>query len=71
MPDITRQGIVKRAVLTASEIAEIEQLIALCNTHDGLQMRIGSSMLRERTGEVENNFLFYEDGHLARLSVER
>src|SRR5579864_1975744 len=64
MPDTTKQGIVKRAALTSSEIAEIEQLMATCNTHDGLHLRIGLDMLRERAGDVANDFLYYEDGKL-------
>jgi ribosomal protein S18 acetylase RimI-like enzyme len=64
MPDNTIQGIITCATLTAPEIAEIEQLIAICNTHDNLQMRLGSGMLREQMGEAESNFLYYEEGKL-------
>ncbi|HEV2580281.1 MAG TPA: GNAT family N-acetyltransferase [Ktedonobacteraceae bacterium] len=60
MPDI-----VTRATLTTAEIASIEQLIAICNRHDNLQMRIGPGMLREQMGEAKSNFLYYEDGKLA------
>lgn len=58
------QGLIKRATLRPSEIVEIEQLIATCNSHDGLHMRIGSAMLRERPGDRVNDFLYYEDERL-------
>jgi ribosomal protein S18 acetylase RimI-like enzyme len=64
MPDTSRQGLRKRATLTAPEIAEIEQLIATCNARDGLHMRIGLEMLRTRPGDTINDFLYYEDGQL-------
>jgi ribosomal protein S18 acetylase RimI-like enzyme len=65
MPETTRQGLIKRATLTAAEIAAIEQLVATCNTHDGLRLRIGLDMLRDRPGNMVNDFLYYEDGQLA------
>jgi N-acetylglutamate synthase-like GNAT family acetyltransferase len=64
MPDITRQGIVKRATLTQAEIADIKHLIAFCNAYEGSQMRIGYDMLHKREGDAENDFLYYEDGQL-------
>lgn len=64
MPETTRQGLRKRASLTAPEIAEIEQLITTCNARDGLHMRIGLEMLRTRPGDMVNDFLYYEDGQL-------
>ncbi len=64
MPDTSRQGLRKRATLTAPEVAEIEQLIATCNAYDGLHMRIGLEMLRTRPEDTINDFLYYEDGQL-------
>ena len=64
MPDTTRQVLVKKYTLTETEIAEISYLIDICNTHDGLRMRIGLEMLRERRGGEVNDFLYYVDGQL-------
>ena len=64
MSDTIRQGLRKRSTLTAPEIAEIEQLIAICNALDGLHMRIDLEMLRTRPGDMINDFLYYEGGQL-------
>ena len=45
-------------------ITEISHLIDICNTHDGLRMRIGLEMLRERSEGEINDFLYYVDGQL-------
>lgn len=58
------QDIAKKTSLTPSEISAIEQLIVICNTHDKLHMRIEPTMLRERPGNMANDFLYYEDGQL-------
>src|SRR5947199_8241483 len=64
MPDTTRQVLVKKYTLTEAEITEISHLIDICNTHDGLRMRIGLEMLRERSEGEINDFLYYVDGQL-------
>ncbi len=58
-------GLVAKQTLTPAEIAAISRLIDACNTHDGLRMRIGLEMLRERCGDETNDFLYYADGQLA------
>lgn len=60
----TDQGLVKKGVLTEAVIAEIAQLVALCNDHDGLRMRIPLEALRERSGYEIDDFLYYEQGEL-------
>lgn len=64
MSDATNRVLVKKYTLTEAEIAEIKQLIDICNAHDGLRMRIGLEMLRERPGGEINDFLYYVDGQL-------
>ncbi|HKV59989.1 MAG TPA: GNAT family N-acetyltransferase [Ktedonobacteraceae bacterium] len=64
MSSDTKHGLVTKRTLTPGEIAEIEQLINICNAHDGLRMRIGLDMLRERRGDETNDFLYYADGQL-------
>jgi ribosomal protein S18 acetylase RimI-like enzyme len=59
-----KQGLVTKSTLTLNELAAISRLIDVCNTHDGLRMRIGMEMLRERSGDESNDFLYYVDGQL-------
>ncbi len=65
MSSDNKHGLVAKQTLTPGEIAEISRLIDVCNTHDGLRMRIGVEMLRERRGDETNDFLYYADGQLA------
>ena len=58
------QGLVKKGVLTEAEIAEIAQLVKLCNKHDSLHMRIPLEALRGRSGYDIDDFLYYEQGEL-------
>ena len=60
----TRHGLVAKSTLTPDDLAAISRLIDVCNQHDGLRMRIGMEMLRERRGDEINDFLYYEDGQL-------
>lgn len=62
--DVIEQGFVKKATLTQNEIAAILDLIAACNAHDGLRLRIPMDMLQQRAGPEINDFLYYEDGKL-------
>jgi ribosomal protein S18 acetylase RimI-like enzyme len=64
MSQMQRQGLVKKALLTDIELAEIKQLTDLCNTYENLCMRLSFSMLRERSGRVNNDFLYYEQNML-------
>ncbi|MGH2493922.1 MAG: GNAT family N-acetyltransferase [Ktedonobacteraceae bacterium] len=64
MQPINKHGLVTKQTLTPDEIAEISRLIDICNVHDGLRMRIGLDMLRERHGDETNDFLYYADGQL-------
>ncbi len=64
MPDTQKQGLVKNQTLTGAEIAEIEQLIDICNSYEGLHIRLGLDMLGKRAGNETNDFLYCEDGML-------
>ncbi|HEY6542550.1 MAG TPA: GNAT family N-acetyltransferase, partial [Ktedonobacteraceae bacterium] len=64
MSNESKQGLVTKSTLTPDEIAAISRLIDICDQHDGLRMRIGMEMLRERSGEESNDFLYYADGQL-------
>ena len=63
MVDNQRQGLVKKQTLTEAEVAEIEQLATLCNSHEDLYLNFG--WLRGRTAEGEvNDFLYYANDAL-------
>lgn len=64
MSNDNKQGLVTKQILNPGEIAEISRLIEICNEHDGLRMRIGLEMLRDRPGDEANDFLYYVDGQL-------
>lgn len=64
MSDITQYDIVRKLLLTAADIAAITDLIAVCNAHDSLRMRIKPVNLRKRPEGAVNDFLYYEDGRL-------
>jgi len=64
MPGIHTQGLVKKQTLTEAEETAIEQLINACNNYEGLHMRLDVGVLRKRSGDEINDFLYYEDSIL-------
>ena len=64
MSQMQRQGLIKKAILTEAELAEIEELTEICNRAEHLFMRLSFMMLRGRTGNEINDFLCYEHGML-------
>lgn len=64
MSNDAKHDLIAKSTLTPGEIAAIEQLINVCDTHDGLRIRIGAEMLRERRGDETNDFLYYVDEQL-------
>lgn len=64
MRDNLNHNVLQKSTLAESEIAAIQQLIVTCNARDGLRMRIGAELLRNRPGNTINDFLYYEDGQL-------
>jgi mycothiol synthase len=78
MPVYKPRDLVKKSLLTTSELAEIEQLVAVVNRHDKLHMRFYPELAKLARGtEQINNYLFYQDNRLAgylsfwSLSVEK
>jgi ribosomal protein S18 acetylase RimI-like enzyme len=55
-------GLVMKQKLTEAEIAEIEHLTTLCNNYENLNMRVEFGMMRNRSGQETNDFLYYEQG---------
>lgn len=59
-----RQGLYKRQGLTEAELTEIKQLATLCNTHDGLDLKLNMDTLHSRPADQTNDFLYYVDDQL-------
>lgn len=60
-----KQGIFAKEILTEDEIAEIQQLVTLGETLEGLHMRsFVMDMLKQRSGSDTFDFLYYEQGQL-------
>ncbi len=65
------QGIVIRQRLTEEEIAAVTELVTLCNTHDSIDITLLLEIVKDRTGNDTNDFLYYADGKLVGvLSLE-
>lgn len=64
MPTDQKQGLVKKQGLTHTELAEMKLLAAICNMHEGLNLKLNWSILEEREQDQTNDFLYYEDGAL-------
>nr|BBH94834.1 GNAT family N-acetyltransferase [Thermogemmatispora argillosa] len=59
-----KHGLVRKRTLTAEDLREIAALAALCREREGIEVRLLWEMLRSRSGQVTNDFLYYEDGQL-------
>jgi N-acetylglutamate synthase-like GNAT family acetyltransferase len=59
-----KQGLVRELTPTDVEMAEVEQLIEICNKYEGLRMRLDTEPMRKRPGDNAYDFLYYEDGKL-------
>ncbi|MBA2286826.1 MAG: GNAT family N-acetyltransferase [Ktedonobacteraceae bacterium] len=54
---------VRKTQLSETELKDIAELAHLCEQHDdGIEMRLNWEILRERVGNVTNDFLYYEHG---------
>ncbi|MGD8192698.1 GNAT family N-acetyltransferase [Brevibacillus ginsengisoli] len=57
-------GLVKKQGLTKEELEQIEQLAALCDQAENIQLKLNRDMLRNRPTNETNDFLYYEDNQL-------
>jgi ribosomal protein S18 acetylase RimI-like enzyme len=64
MPLHKPQSVVAKSILSPAEIAECEQLIAVCNRYEGLHMQLSRELLAERSGKEKDDFLYYQDDML-------
>ncbi len=60
----SRQGLYSKQGLTQAELAEIEHLAQLCNSEDGLDLKLNWETLRRRSKSETNDFLYYEQNTL-------
>ncbi len=66
-----QQGIVKKSQLSEAELAEVEALVAFCKMHDGIDLALLLEIMKDRSGNDVNDFLYYSDGKLVgALSLE-
>lgn len=59
-----KQGLVRKQVLSAAEISEIQRLAEVCERYEDLHMRLNLEMLRTRIGISAHDFLYYKEGEL-------
>jgi ribosomal protein S18 acetylase RimI-like enzyme len=55
-----QQSLIKKSTLTQAEQSEIKLLTEICNRSENLHMRLSFTMLQERSGKENNDFLYYE-----------
>ena len=60
----SRHGLCKQYGLTQTELTDIRQLVDICNTDGGLDLKMNWGTLRERPQHELNDFLYYENGTL-------
>ncbi|HEV2653432.1 MAG TPA: hypothetical protein VGT82_00665, partial [Ktedonobacteraceae bacterium] len=60
----SRQGLYSKQGLTQAELTEIEHLTQLCNSEDGLDLKLNWETLRGRSKSESNDFLYYEQNTL-------
>lgn len=56
--------LLKIEVLSETQLAEVEQLARVCNTHEGLDIKLNWNILRGHLRIGVTSFLYYEDGQL-------
>lgn len=64
MAETDREGLAAKHFLTTYEMAELEQLTALCNAHENLCMRLDYNMLDLPSLPTDDLFLFYRHNAL-------
>jgi ribosomal protein S18 acetylase RimI-like enzyme len=64
MTDTPRPGLVKKQSLADTEIAEIRDLADICTRYEDLDLRLSWGMLQSRSGDMFEDFLYYQGGLL-------
>ena len=61
---VAKQGFYRAQGLSQTELAEIEQLLHVCNAHERVDLKVKWEMLRSRPRDAINDFLYYEQNVL-------
>ncbi|MBE3559637.1 MAG: GNAT family N-acetyltransferase [Ktedonobacteraceae bacterium] len=64
MPSSIKSGLITKQKLTEEELLAIQQLVEVCNAHEGLHMRVPYALFETQSGPEFDNFLFYRDDQL-------
>jgi ribosomal protein S18 acetylase RimI-like enzyme len=62
-----KEGMFKKKLWAGDELAQARQLLDICNTYEGLYLKLDVEMVRSRLGKETNDFLYYEGGELVGL----
>lgn len=57
-------GLVTRYTMTEDELDTLTELVARCNRHEQLDIKINWDLLRDRAGDTIGDLLFFQDGAL-------
>src|SRR5437588_3233271 len=61
------QGLVKKQIWTEAELAQVDELLEICNAYEDLSLKLDPAMLRSRPGNETNDFAWYDAGKLVGL----
>ena len=64
MMEAQKQGLFAKQTLTDDELTAIKELEGVCNSYEGLSLRLSWELLRTRAGDKANDFLYYAEGTL-------
>lgn len=61
---MTKKGLVVPHHLSERQLQDIRELASICDTADGIELKLNWGMLEKRHGGEPHDFLWYEDGRL-------
>jgi ribosomal protein S18 acetylase RimI-like enzyme len=59
-----KQGLIRKRTLSPEDLQDIASLAEACGQHEPIMVRLNWEMLRSRSGQVTNDFFYYEEGTL-------
>ena len=67
MQDARPQNVIKKQMWTEDELAQVSELLDICNAYEDLSTKLSLVTLRMRCGNETNDFLYYADDKLVGL----
>ena len=67
MQEARPQHVIKKQTWTEDELAQVSELLDICNAYEDLSTKLSLVMLRMRSGNESNDFLYYADDKLVGL----